>query len=370
MRRPVGRAGIGALIAWLVATPAGAQQLTLGDSLQVRLSGRVHIQFSSTSVDSAGGQAVPATEFIIRRARLTFDMRVNGLLSARLEPDYSTSNGTGRFNLRDAWVRLTFGPALRATLGHFKRPFDLFQLASTTQLVVAERVGQVRGVRACGPLSTVCSYSSLAAGLFYADRDLGLLLDGDAIPRRLRYAVSLTNGEAPFSLETTSGKQITSRVSASPVPGVTLSGNASVKDYRHPATAVAAHALGWGADLEVGTYDGGPHLQVAVIGGDNWRTAQPAPRDTTDVVGFLAGQMVATWRLPLIGGWLSGIEPLARASWADPNRTVARDEGWLVTPGVIIHLRPRSMFFINVDVWLPRTGNTEYALVSQMSVNF
>jgi len=370
MRRSVGCAGLGALIAWLVASPAAAQQISLGDSLQVRLSGRVHIQFSSTSVDSAGAQAVPTTEFIIRRARLSFDMRVNGLLSARLEPDYSTSNGSGRFNLRDAWVRLTFGPGLRATLGHFKRPFDLFQLASTTQLVVAERMGQVRGVRACGPLFLVCSYSSLAAGLQYADRDLGLLLDGDAVPRRVRYAVSLTNGEAPFSLETSSGKQLTGRLSAVPASGVTVSVNASAKDYRHPLTAVPAHAVGWGADLEVGDYDGGPHLQAGVIGGDNWRTARLAPLDTADVVAFLAGQMIATWRLPLAGRWVSDIEPLARVSWADPNRTLARDEAWLVTPGVVVHLRPRSMFFVNVDVWLPRAGDTEYALVSQMSVNF
>jgi len=370
MRRPVGCAGLGALIAWLLVPPAAAQQLTLGDSLQVRLSGRVHVQFSSTSVDSAGGQAVPATEFIIRRARLSFDIRVNDLLSARLEPDYSTSNGSGRFNLRDAWVRLTFGPGLRATAGHIKRPFDLFQLTSTTQLAVIERMGQVRGVRACGPLSTVCSYSSLAAGLQYADRDLGLLLDGDAVPRRLRYAVSLTNGEAPFSLETTSGKQVTGRLSAAPTPGVTVSVNASAKDFRHPTTAVPGHAVGWGADLEVGDYDGGPHLQAAVIGGDNWRTERTAPLDTTDVVAFLAGQVIATWRLPLTGRWVSGVEPLARVSYADPNRSLARDEAWLVTPGVVVHLRPRSMFFVNVDVWLPRTGDTEYALVSQMSVNF
>jgi hypothetical protein len=49
---------------------------------------------------------------------------------------------------------------------------------------------------------------------------------------------------------------------------------------------------------------------------------------------------------------------------------VTRDDGWLITPGVILHLRARSMVYVNVDVWLPNAGTTEYALVSQVSVNF
>jgi len=28
------------------------------------------------------------------------------------------------------------------------------------------------------------------------------------------------------------------------------------------------------------------------------------------------------------------------------------------------------MVYVNVDVWLPKLGDTEYALVSQVSVNF
>jgi hypothetical protein len=358
------------LLAGLAAPPAAAQPFAAGDSLRVRFSGRLHIQFSTTSVDSAAGQPVAASEFIIRRARLTFDVVLNDLVSARFEPDYSTNAGNGRFALKDAFIRLTFGPALRATLGHFKRPFDLFQLASTTQLVVAERGGQVRGVRACGALPTVCSYSNLAVGLTYADRDLGLMLDGDALPRRLRYALALTNGEAAFTQETTSGKQVTGRVSATPLPRVTVSANATYRDFRHPSTAATGHAVAWGGDVEVGDYGAGFHLQAAAIGGDNWRVARAAPQDTADVVTFVAGQVIATYRQPLGGRWVSGIEPIARASWADPNRSGAGDEGWLLTPGVIVHLRPRNMLFLNVDVWLPKAGDTDYALVSQLSVNF
>lgn len=369
MRRTFG-AGAGVLVACVVAAPAAAQQLAVADDLRVGLSGRLHVQFSTTSVDSAAGAPIPASEFIIRRARLTFDVTLNELLSARLQPDYSTGNGAGRFSLRDAYIRLTFGPGLRATVGHFKRPFDLFQLASTTQLVVAERGGQVRGVRACGALPVVCSYSNLAVGLAYADRDLGVMLDGDAVPRRLQYAVAVTNGEPAFTLESTSGKQVTARVSTTPLPGVTIAANGTFKDYRHPTDGRPAHAVGWGADVELGDYDGGPHLQAAVIGGDNWQVARLAPGDTTDVAPFLSGQVIASLRQPVRGRWISGLEPLARASWADPNRSLARDDGWLLTPGVIVHLRDRNMLFVNLDLWLPQAGDTEYALLLQLSVNF
>ena len=52
----------------------------------------------------------------------------------------------------DAYVRLTFGSGFRATIGQFKRPFDVFELTSSTQTLVIERAGGVDGVSACaGP---------------------------------------------------------------------------------------------------------------------------------------------------------------------------------------------------------------------------
>jgi len=370
MHRHLGHAAPWILAAALVAAPSAAQQVVTADSLRVKLSGRIHVQFATTSVDSVDGEPEPSSDFVLRRARLTFDMTVNDLVAARIEPDYSTSGGVGRFTLRDAFVRLTFAPSLRATLGQFKRPFDLFQLASTTQFLVAERGGRIRGVRACGAFLTVCSYGNVAVGLLYADRDIGLMIDGEAVPRRLRYAVAVTNGEPFFGVESSSGKQVTGRVTAVPITGIAVSVNASSKDYGHPTTAAARHAVGWGGDVEIGDYDGGLHVQAGLIGGDNWRVARPASEDTTDVVPFLAGQVIATYRARLAGRWITGLEPAARASWADPNRNLAGDEGWLFTPGVILHFRTRNMFYLNVDVWLPNEGDTEYALVSQVSINF
>ena len=59
-----------------------------------------------------------------------------------------------------------------------------------------------------------------------------------------------------------------------------------------------------------------------------------------------------------------------RASWADPNRSLNEDEGWLLTPGAMLHLGSRNRLYLNVDVWVPKTGDTEYALVSQLNFYF
>jgi hypothetical protein len=347
-----------------------AQDGVLANHVKMEITGRLQIQYNTTSVDSAAGEALPWSEFVLRRARLTFDITFNDLLSARMEPDYSTTAGVGLVSVRDAYIRFHFGSGVRATLGQFKRPFDLFQLTSSTEFPVVERGGRVRGVTACGALLTVCSFSNLSVGLLYSDRDLGLMLDGAAIPHTLTYALSLTNGELQRVPESSSGKQLTGRVSLIAIHGATISANGSFIDYRHPLTQATRHALGWGADADLGNPARGPRLLVGLIGGDNWRTARLTPGDTTDVVSFLTAQAMASYRTPLRDRWIKGVEPVVRASWADPNRTLADDGGWLLTPGVILHFDGRNRLYVNADVWLPNAGTTEYALLTQMNFTF
>lgn len=333
----------------------------------------MHAQYNTTSVDSVDGDAVPGTEFVLRRARVTIDATFSDLLSARLEPDYGMAPGApaGTFTVRDAWVRLTFGPAVRATVGQFKRPFDLFEIQPAAVNLVAERMGLVRGIRACGRLLGVCSLSSISRGLLYSNRDVGLMLDGTAIPQRLQYAVAFTNGQLAGIREPGDGKQVTGRIAVTALPGVVVGGNMTMKDYRHtdPADSGAVttrHAVGWGADVEIGRDDRGPHVMAGVIGGDNWREVV----GPTDVASFLTAQVIATYRVPLKHRWITAIEPVGRASWADPSQSADDNEGWLLTPGVIIHLDGRNRLHLNADVWLPKAGNTEYGFISQLNVYF
>jgi hypothetical protein len=346
------------VLALLAPAPLPAQ-LRLPDGITGRLSGRLHVQFNTTSVDSAGGEALPASEFLIRRARLTFDITLNDLISARIEPDYGTGSS---FSLRDAYVRFSVDPAFRATVGQFKRPFDLFELTSSSQILVVERAGGIRGVDGCGPLGAVCSLSTLTEDLEYSDRDLGLLLDGALPGNRFRYAVAVNNGAGLNNRETTGNKQFTARLSVAPVRDVVVSVNGARKDYVHPVSGADRFTTGWGADLEVGNFTSGPHLQAGVVGGGNWTIGTT----DTEVASFLAGQIIATYKAALGHRYVRGIEPVARVSFGDPDTDVADDGGWLVTPGVIVHFGGRNAWYANLDLWMPQTGSNEMSFKSQM----
>jgi hypothetical protein len=338
-------------------------QVRLPEGVTVRLSGRLHMQLNTTSVDSADGEALPQSEMLIRRARLTFDVSLNDLLSARIEPDYGTG---GSFSLRDAWVRFTFDPAVRATVGQFKRPFDVFELTSSSQILVVERAGGIRGVNGCGALGAVCSLSTLTEDLEYADRDLGLLVDGALPGDRVRYAVAVTNGAGLNTRETNGNKQFTARLSVTPVRGVAVSVNGARKDYLHPTSGVDRFTTGWGADVELGDFTDGPHVQAGVVGGGNWTIGT----SDTEVASFLAWQVIATYKAPLGHRYLRAIEPVARMSWGDPDTDVADDGGWLATPGIIVHFGGRTSWHANLDWWLPQTGPDEVSFKTQLFFYF
>ena len=346
--------------AW--GTPAAAQ-LRIADGITASLSGRLNTQFNTTSVDEVEGTPLAGSEFLIRRARLTLDVTFSSLIMARVEPDYGTGSS---FALRDAFVRFSFAPAFRATVGQFKRPFDVFGLTSSTQILVIERTGGVRGVDACGALRTVCSFSALTEGLLYADRDLGVMIDGASPGRTLRYAVAVTNGQPVNAREQNGNKSFTARVAVAPLRNVVIGVTGARKDYQHPTTGAERFATGWAVDAELGNFTSGPHVQAGVVGGGNWRTAT-----TVDgVARFLAAQVIATYRASLPHGHLRAVEPLFRVSWGDPDTDAADDGGWLLTPGTMLHFGGRTKLEANLDIWLPQVGPEELSFKSQMSFYF
>lgn len=351
------------LAAILIAAPTAlAAQLQLPNGVTGTLSGRLQMQFNTTSVDSLDGVRLPESEMRIRRARLTLDVTFNDLLSARIEPDYGSSG----FSLKDAYIRLSFSPAFRATLGQFKRPFDLFELTSSTRILVVERAGTIRGVDTCGGIESVCALSAFTEELGYSDRDVGVLLDGAAGGGVFHYAAALTNGEGQNKRESNSNKQYTGRVSVEPVTDVVVSANASVKDYAHPTTGAQEFATAFGGDVEIGNFTRGLHVQAGVVAGDNWAV----PTGLESVASFVSGQAIVTYKAPLTHKYVTGIEPVGRASWGDPNTDAADDDGWLFTPGVILHFGGRNMLYLNLDVWVPSTGTNEYSFKTQMNFHF
>jgi len=110
-----------------------------------------------------------AEEVFLRRMRLRLQGRVYDRFTFRLRPDF----GIGGPEIDDAFLEVRFAPAVHVRMGRFKVPVGLENLQSTTGLMHVER-GFPNG---------------LVPG-----RDIGLMVSGQVVPNRLRYALGIFNG--------------------------------------------------------------------------------------------------------------------------------------------------------------------------------
>ncbi len=350
----------GALAATLaLAFVAGAGglegQIRVGDAT-LEFGGRVQGQAAHTSADGA-----PTADFFMRRVRLAADLTLNEWVDARIQHDFVSGSG-----LKDAWVRFTAGPGLRVSMGQFKRAFDIFQLSSSTELSVIERDGRVPGVSACSGVGRICSLSRFTDALGYGDRDVGVRVEGEVGPG-LEYLATLTNGTGTNVADENDAKSVAGRISVPLSDRIRVSGNVSVHDYPDPGEETD-YGTAWGGDLELGDFrTEGAHLQLGLIGGENWRNLDVDGDPST----FVATQGILTWYRPTAsGGPVVAVEPLARLGWADPDTDTADDGGFLLSPGVMFYFGGRNKIGANVDLYAPEEGNTEFSLKVQSFFHF
>ena len=72
----------------LLPTEAQAQVEVKANNLgEIKFSGRVNLQYNSTSVSGER-----ATEFLLRRVRLTAEFKFNDFLSGKIEPEYAITS--------------------------------------------------------------------------------------------------------------------------------------------------------------------------------------------------------------------------------------------------------------------------------------
>jgi len=336
----------------------GSAQTTLHtQAAEITLSGRIHTQFNTTSV---AGQ--PGSEFLIRRARLDAAVRLNDFVSGFVQPEY----GQGKALLRLGYLRLDFHQALHATLGQFRRPFDLFQITSSTDILVVERTGDLRGVDSCAGVGGVCSFSRFTEQLQLGGPDIGVMLDGTGAHGRVAYAVSVANGTGGNVSDENGAKSFAARLTVSPSRAVRLAGNLAVHDYLDAISRRTAYATVLGADAEVGSFAGGFHLQAGAMTGANWRYI---PNGTP--ARFAAAQAIATYKLPIHRApYAEALEPVVRISWGDPDRSAAQDGGWLLTPGLVWHITGRNKLAANLDLWRPQHGSGAWGLKLQSYLFF
>jgi hypothetical protein len=273
------------LVALALLAPASlaAQLRITSRAAEIILTGRVHSQFRTSSVDGA-----LSSEFLIRRARMTAHVTINDLIDGRIQPDF----GVGKITLKDAYLRLSFDPAFRLSFGQFKRAFDIFQLYSSTQILTIEGAGLISGVDSC--LGSVCSWAALSVGLQHSLRDVGVLMDGQPSDK-VEYRLSITNGTGANTQDENGTKSYAGRVVVQATSNVRIGGNFSMHDYVDQITA-NEYAVAYGGDVEIGRYGDEFHLQAGLMGGENWRDLNASGDPST----FVAAQAVVSYRLPVL----------------------------------------------------------------------
>lgn len=337
-----------------LSVPVLQGQVEIGArAASIRVGGRLHAQYGASSVSAA------EADFFLRRVRLTADVTLSDFVSGRIQPDFAR----GAVALQDTYVTLGFSDAFELSLGQFKRAFDLFELSSSTDLSLVERDGRIEGLDVCSGVGSICSYSVLTEELAYAERDQGIRVSGSR--ERVGYSLTVTNGTGINVSDENDTKSFSGRVTLAANERVSVSGQVGLHDWVDPA-AENRYGVAVGADVEVGTWRDGLHLQASAVRGDNWMVLDPG----LDPAAFLALQAVATYYRPLQGDRIVGIEPLARLSWGDPVTGTAGDGGLLLTPGLMLYFGGRSKIGANVDVYAPQTGSTEYSLKLQTFLYF
>lgn len=346
---PRSRVPLAAVLLLSSAAPAAGQGFTLAsDSMRLTLSGRVQTIFNTTDVPGFA-----STEWTLRRVRLEANVRVNRVVSGKIQPEYAGS----RVGLKDAYVRVDLHPALHLLAGQANRPFSLVNLTSSTRTLPIERGVRIRGV------SGARDHHSLLSELGYAERDVGLQAVGAprGAPLGLSYAVGVFDGPLRGELPSANSVQYAARLAVRPAERVRIGGAWSRREFVESAGAsvpVLRGGQAWEADVELGSPGGGPRLLAEVAVGDT---------DPFQGARFRAAQGWAAYRTGAVGPSVSAVEPFVRVSYGDPDaggRAVLPDVtgGTLVTPGVNVWLGGLNRVAVNWDAWEPETGEPASSL--------
>lgn len=330
---------------------APAQVAVDSDALEITVGGRVQTQFNTTTI----AEEAPS-ELILRRVRLEFEVRLNDLVFAAIEPEFAG----GATTLKDAFVRLDFSPAVKVLAGQAYRPFGLIEQTSSARILPIERGLRVRGLDAA-------DHYTLVNGLRYSDREIGVQVMGAPgfLPLGMTYQAGVFRGPLHGQSNIEDSYQSAARLTVNPLDVLRLGAGWSSRDFvATPASAsdpfVRGHAFE--VDFELGSYDPGLHVLGEVAFGD---------ADPGSDVGFFGAQGWLAWRSAPLSRVISAVEPLVRASYGEVDG--AAYSTTLVTPGVNVYFGGRNRLMVNYDLALldgDVADDTEGAFRAQLQVAF
>ncbi len=314
------------------------------NAAEIAIGGRVQTQLNTTSVEGE-----PSSELVLRRVRLEATVKVNDVVSGKVQPDFAGN----RVSLKDAWLKLNLHPAFQLLAGNAHRPFSPITTTSSTRMLPIERGVRIRGV------SGEFDQYQLVSALDYSERDLGLQVIGEpkGAPLGLTYQAGYFNGPARAAAADESTWQGAARVTVQPVRNVRVGAAWSGRDFARkvplPDSVDTRRGNAYEVDVEYGARSRGLHLvgEAAYGDFDPFRGAR-----------FIGAQGWLGWRSGTISGTISAVEPLVRVSHGDPNVNdragVTATGGTLFTPGLNLWLGGLNRVQLNLDLWDPRTGGT------------
>jgi len=356
-----------------VTAPIAAQS----GNVQVRVTGRLHVQYNTTSVseeDLGGTAALASSTFETRRVRIAANLSIDDWITGLIEPDFALA----RLQLKNAWMNLGIDPAFQLRIGQFKKPFSRVQLTSSLDYTAIERGLRIRDLAdaysivdgaAASPVlgsfrgETILGEEQELLDQFgYMAHELGAAVHGTI--GEFEYEAGLFNGTGPDRRDENDAKSLAGRLVWNAPTEIPLSFGAGVSyhEIRAGSEAAVPDGTAFEVDFELGAFRSeGIHVIGEAVSGKNLGA------DET----FVAAQGVFSYFRPT-SGRVAGIEPLVRLSWGDPNREIADDAGLLVTPGINLHFLGRNRLMVNWDVFVPQGDrfDTQHGLRAQAQMVF
>jgi hypothetical protein len=370
-----------ATTAILVAPAAGvAQDVEItSKALKINIGGRVQMQARRSSCSDFPVQ-LPCTEevrnvnWFIRRARIEFTVKFTDLIEGKFAPEFApASEALDATNLTDAYGQLNFSDAAKLRFGHFKRPFDGFQLTSSTQILTIERDLDVPGVPGLASLSL----DELTERFKLSNRNVGIGLNGKVADGFFEYWVGVFNGNAGSDNEgDTDGKQLMGRAQISVDAGslpleVAVAGAVTEQPFDRPTGQLGGKdytdfelwtQLGSFPSTVVSRVENNESVSIAeqlIVQGELFYGQNPLLNKAGLPIDLAAGEDFATaWAFQVIGGWafpirgsgfFRAIQPIFRATYANANTDGSLEANWGLTPGVQIFFAQRQKIALNWD---------------------
>jgi hypothetical protein len=354
----------------------GAPRLARAQAPQVRVGGRIQVQYLDQAGDSTTNYnpnlAIPG--FSVRRLRIHADVQVGERVAFTIMPSFEMAS----LRMRDAFMRValvTGGPVrLGLTAGQEKKPFSRYELISSNNLVVIERGAVFRG------FTNPPSQNSILVDNGYVSHDLGASLDLALPGGRVQLKAGIYNGSGESANDVnrskTWGARLTSTLMRDGRNRPLLRAGAALLSRDRGVTSTAVSSVfhpdssrrtgAFGLEAEWGDFRPGLHVVADYASGR--QISDPAYRfDTGRNLGNVRGDtpasaltrfrslhVVTSWRFEVAGAAdpraaVRMVEPAVRFDLTDPDTRTDNTGGVLVTPALSIHFTQTALLRAALD---------------------